>query len=336
MKEKYWNEGLDLKRFLLLYVKNIWVVFLATVIGVLAGGLLYYGVISLGDSADKYVVESDYYITFNYNEYTNATDYFNAYTWDGILRTDPLVDTALELLPDNYTKDMILNAVTGEMRGDYRILTVLIEGETPEMAKEITDAYIESLKVFPPKAQMLDTVEMWAVREPYLADKYTRDKNAMFLGGLIGLLLSAFALAMKYLLKDSVYVETDFTKKFPIPFLGTVTNKKDARFMNELTDNFKYICKGEKYLAVDVTGRENVCFKAVKEACPGLAEAVSLNEEGFEKLRACDGAVLCIPFGKTSGKLLEKVVLQLQKQDCKIAGAVITDGKDLFLKAYYK
>lgn len=336
MKERYWNEGLDLKRFLLLYVKKIWLIFLATVVGVLAGGLIYYGVTSLGDSSDRYVVESDYYITFNYNEYTNATDYFNAYTWDGILRTDPIVDTALELLPDNYTKDMILNAVTGEMRGDYRILTVLIEGETPEMAQEITEAYIESLKVFPPKAQMLDTVEMWAVREPYLADKYTRDKNAMFLGGLIAFLLSAFVLAVKYLLKDSIYVETDFAKKYDIPFLGTVTNRKDARFMNELADNYKYICKGEKYIAVDVMQTENGCFEAVKEACPGLNEVVSLNEEGYGKLRACDGAVLLIPFAKTSGKVLEKVILQLKKQECKIAGAVLTDGKDLFLKAYYK
>ena len=336
MKEKYWNEGLDLKRFLLLYVKNIWVIFLATIVGVIAGGLLYYGVTSFGDSADRYVVESDYYITFNYNEYTNANDYFNAYTWDGILRTDPIVDTALELLPDTYTKEMILNAVSGEMRGDYRILTVLVEGETPEMAEEITAAYIESLRVFPPKAQMLDTVEMWAVREPYLADKYTRDKNAMFLGGLIAFLISAFALGIRYLLNDSVYVETDFTKKYEIPFLGTVTNKKDARLLNELADNYRYICKGEKYLAVDVLQSENMDFATVKESCGGPDEAVLLNGEGFEKLRACDGAVLLIPFAKTSGKVLEKVILQLKKQDCKIAGALITNGKDWFLKAYYK
>jgi len=338
MKENNLNEKMDIKRLFLLYVKHIWVVLLATIAGIVVGALLYRSVVEHTVGDGKYVVESDYYITFNYNEYRNATDYFNAYTWDGILRTDPIVDTALEMLPDSINKDMILNSVTGEMRGDYRILTVVVKADTPENANLIADAYEKSLAEFPPKVDMLSTVEFWTKRAPYIDNIFSRTGNAMFLGGLLGFLFATFAYFIWYALNDSIYVETDFSKRYDIPFLGMITNKKSKRMLLELKSNCDYLLKGDSYQAVNVIWSEtleNQSLPVLQKECPKIKGQISLKEDGFAKLRACDGAILLIPYGKVNGKLLEKVIMLLDKQDCKIAGVVVTDCDDRFLTAYY-
>lgn len=338
-KERFMQEGIDLKRLFLLFIKRIWIIVAAIVGGALIGALLYNGVTSVTNGEKKYRVSSDYYITFNFAQFENSTDYYNAYTWDSILRDDPIVDYALSLLPDNVTKDQILSSVTGEMLGDYRILTVNVTTTDAELSKLIADAYEKSLAHFAQKIDMLKQIELFSKGEPYPVDLNTRTKNAAFLGGLLGGLFSLFILMILYLLDDAVYVETDFTKRYDIPFLGAVTNQKDEKYLSELQANYKYICTDEKgyYLVNASTSHtlENPCIPILMEKCKGIKKQIVLKTESFEDIRNCGGAIILIPFGKTNGKITTKLINLLKKQDCNIAGAILTDADDRFLKNYY-
>ena len=107
-KEKFMQEGVDIKRLFLLLVRKIWLVVLAIILGTIIGALLYNVVTSYTNGEEKYRVSNDYYITFNFEQFENSTDYYNAYTWDSILRDDPIVDYAMTELSDSVKKEDIL------------------------------------------------------------------------------------------------------------------------------------------------------------------------------------------------------------------------------------
>ena len=338
-KEKFMQEGVDIKRLFLLLVRKIWLVVLAIILGTIIGALLYNVVTSYTNGEEKYRVSNDYYITFNFEQFENSTDYYNAYTWDSILRDDPIVDYAMTELSDSVKKEDILAAVSGEMLGDYRILTVHVTTTDPALSQNIANAYVASLTHFATEVDMLKKISLWSSGTPQIINENTRTKNAAFLGGLIACLLSLIILFITYLLDDAVYVETDFTKRFNIPFLGTITNKKEERRIQELCDNYNYLCRDERgYYLVNVATSEtieNACVPLLAEKCAGIKKQMLLKENGFEEIRNSGGAILMIPYGQTNGKILIKIINLLQKQDCKIAGAVLTDADDRFLKNYY-
>ena len=130
-QKEYLEQGMDLKRLVLVLGKKLWFVVIAAVFGAILGGLTYKVVTNIIDGEPEYRASADYYITF----FGEGAHYFNAYTWDGILRDDPIVDYALTLLPTDLTKEMVKNAVSGEMLGDYRILTVHVNANTKELAE---------------------------------------------------------------------------------------------------------------------------------------------------------------------------------------------------------
>ena len=161
-ESSYMQRLINWKKIWLLYSRRVWLIVLATVMtAVLAMGI-YRVAIVINSEGTFYRVSSDYYITFNFDEYENSVDYYNAYTWDNILRDDPIVEAALEVLPDDYKKDEVKASITGEMLGDYRILTVHATNKVPERAQVIANAYTTALEVFADKIEMLDTIEMWS------------------------------------------------------------------------------------------------------------------------------------------------------------------------------
>lgn len=338
-KQNYMQEGIDIKRLFLLFIRKIWIVVVSVILGGLIGALIYTAVTSYTNGEKKYRVSNDYYITFNFSQFENSTDYYNAYTWDSILRDDPIVDYAKELLPENITKEQIKAAVTGEMLGDYRILTVHVTTTSEELSMAIAKAYTTSLAHFGESVDMLTKIDSWSSEGPTLINENNRTKNAIFLGALVAGLICLFAMMIAYALDDAIYVETDFTKRYDIPFLGAVTNHKEEKRLQELLDNYRYLCKDERgYYPVNVATSdtiENACVPLLEERLPGLKKQILLKDNGFEQLRQSGGAILLIPFGQTNGKILEKLIHTLKKQDCNIAGVILTDADDRFLKNYY-
>ena len=319
----YMKQGLDLKRLVLVLGKKLWLLLLGVIIGAFLGGIIYKVVTNITNGEPEYRASADYYISF----LGDGVDYYNAYTWDGILRDDPIVDYALALLPEEITKDMVKAAVSGEMLGDYRILTVHVNAPTKDMADTIAKAYEESLWHFGQEMDLLDKVELWSQEEAVPFEKNNKTGNAAFLGALISLLLVMFELLFYYVLEDAVYVERDAKERFGLPVYGLLTRGNDELQKQMFEDNLEFIFGKEP--------KDNL-----KDNLGETKEKIWNGEviptaEDYKYLRTVKSVLISVPWGRDNCRQIERVLEQLRIQDIKVEGIVITDADDKFVKAYY-
>lgn len=331
----YMEQGMDLKRLFLVLGKKLWLVLAGVIAGAVIGGISYKVITGITNGEPEYQANADYYITFNFDEFNYGADYYNAYTWDGILRDDPIVDYALTLLPEEITKDMVKDAVSGEMLGDYRILTVHVKAETKEKADLIAKAYEKSLWHFGQEIELLDSVELWSQEEAVLFEKNTKTGNAAFLGGLIAFILVVSGLLFYYLLEDAVYVEKDAEQRFGLPVFGLLTKKSDSLQQQMYDNNIEYVFGNGKVTGDDAVNREGA--QKIVEKCEITiwnGEVIPSAEE-FSQLRNEKKLLVNVLWGRNNGRQVERVLKHLEFQDCEVKGLVITEADDGFVKAYY-
>ena len=293
----FYARPLDLRRLFGQFVKRIWIVVLTTAVCALIGLGLYvlYSHVMSGNTV--YRIRNDYYITFNHEDFPNGVDYYNAYTWDSILRDDPIVNRALQEL-SGVGNDEILKSVTGEILGDYRILTVVVTGTDRELISKISDAYKVALPAFADMIDMLAKIELWTDAEIEVYDAYTREGNAAFLGGLIGLFASLFAVLLYGIFDDAIYTERDWRLRYPdIPYLG-------RRDTDEYSVNRSHLLKYDGNY-IELTTDE---FK--------------FDRAEFDRLRSADGVLIKLKAGRDRFETMDKVVFTLIKQDVKVVGVM--------------
>lgn len=334
-ENEYMQRMIDWKRVWMLFRKKIWLVLVLTVAGALVGAFGYKLIDAVTSKGQYYRVSSDYYITFNEDE--NGVDYYNAYTWDTILRDDPVVDVVMENLAADISKEKVKAAVSGEMLGDYRILTVYATSLDEQEAVIIADAYEVGLAKFADKIEMLDSIELWSQEEvaPLIENDYM--VNMGLFGGAAAFVLVLLLMAFFYILDDSIYIENDFTQRFDVPFLGMLTKDGSDSCMRELEDNLNYLCNadGVYYLVAWDNKIEPVTEDVLMELLPAICGRASVRGQDLDMLRNSDGVIVVLPWGSKNGRIADKLIRFLAKQDCKIAGAVLTGADDAFLRTYY-
>lgn len=330
-KDVYFKQGMDLKRLFLVMGKKLWLILVSVVLGAVLGGITYKVVTNITNGEPEYRASADYYISF----FESGPDYYNAYTWDGILRDDPIVDYALTLLPEEITKDMVKAAVSGEMLGDYRILTVHVNAETKEKADLIATAYQEALWNFGQEMKLLDKVEVWSQEEAVPFEKNNKTLNAAFLGALIAVILVIFGLLFYYVLEDAVYVERDAEQRFGLPVYGLLTKGNDELQKQIYENHLEYV------LGNSEIGNKEVLNKSTGKKETGGHEIVIWDGEkipsssDFLRLRDEKSVLVNIPWGRNNGRQVERVLRQLEIQNVNVNGLVITGADDKFVKAYY-
>ena len=243
----------------------------------------------------------------------------------------------MEYLPSEITCEQVREAVSGEMLGDYRILTVYVDSLEPQFAETVADAYEKGLAAFADKISMLYSIERWSREDvtPLIENDYT--VNIGLFGGAAAFVLTLLVMAFFYILDDSIYIENDFSQRFNVPFLGMITNSGSDFCKQELKDNITYLCKpdGEYYLVA----WDNKIEPATEDAMKGLSSAIhgvlSLQGKDLDTLRNSDGAIVVLPWGSKNGRIADKLIRFLEKQDSRIAGVVLTHADDVFLKTYY-
>lgn len=331
------EEKIDLKKTVLLFRKKI-----GQILGcVVATALLFAGVYLLQraifHSEKIYQASSDYYITFDLDRYPNGVDYYNAYTWDSILRDDPIIDTVMKNLPDSYTKDQVKPMISGEMLGDYRILSVYVTGEQPESVEDIAEALDTALQRFPERIDMIVSIEPWSTEPCKLLKADNKAGNAAVLGAIVGLVVSGFAFAFWCILDDGVYTEKDCS--LPVPFLGFMTRKNSEFCRKELSLNLLEFLEQDKKYSLTVINRNSILpgnvYETLKAMCPLIGDCLSLTEENMPELKKSAGIILMAPWGKKNIRVLEKTVVFLEKQKCRPAGVIFYDAEDEFLQKYY-
>lgn len=188
-KVKYTDETLNLRSFYLRFLKKIWILPVAALIGaILAGGIYYLVTVTFGPER-RYEAQARFYLTYSDDAYIRnaegerVLDWYNGATWTNFIFNDhdfllELVKTmkeegvdisqermkvleaaggpdisnqlqALEEVGVDVIKDESKINVKGDIISNERFLLVTINEIDKELVEKLTDAFIKSLESYP-------------------------------------------------------------------------------------------------------------------------------------------------------------------------------------------
>ncbi|MCR4990994.1 MAG: hypothetical protein K6A38_09040 [Lachnospiraceae bacterium] len=242
----YRREGLDLKRFGLYLQKRVWIIIVLTVLGFGVGALAYQMVRSINMPIEFKAV-SKLYISFNTDENGDVYQYYNGYTWDELLDSDPIMECVMAYLP-GYNSASVREATKAEILSDVRLLTVTITGNTEKFVREVQAAVQNGLTLYATTSEELQAI--YTIRSISPERIYWEDKTMVsaITGAIVFGMVSLIAFLFGYVLNETICVQSDLEKRFPMKALGIMTrNQKGLQPYNqELKANLTYLCAEKK------------------------------------------------------------------------------------------
>ncbi|MDD2970564.1 MAG: hypothetical protein PHE02_00335 [Lachnospiraceae bacterium] len=338
-ESKSQNEPADLKLLAIRFFRKIWILLLAIVTGAVVCGTGYYVKHVLLAPAPEYVAHSMMYVDFVRGEGQEPKYYtFNTAGWSGFVKTDEILDKAMEVLGKDpvaqqfstvITKEEMRASVDASVDADYRVVDLLVTNTDPHRAVVIAHAVEQAFPVFGDSMQEIQQIRVLTSADT--AKRVWVDTatwRAVIWGGILGGLLVFFILLIRVTLDDSVYVPETLRRRYGYPVLGVMLasdNRKNAgnqfreQLQRQLEENRAYFCGDAPYLEIKT----------------GKAENIFTNPELLSQLNAYEGAVLIVPSGAQNGKLLEETMGQVEQRGKQILGMILTEGDEHLLKAYY-
>lgn len=321
MKEKeFWKEGVDEKRFALCMKNKIWLILAAAIAGALFSGAVYLIVRQASKGEMQYRAEVLYSIGYDIREDDEVLKEFineyNAYTWKDMMRSDRVILSVMEALPD-VERSVIEDSISTDIASDPEFLTAYFTTNDEELSNQIALAYNAAMAAFGEtmRGRGLIGIEAWKTTPAAPVTEENRVVYALELGAVIGLLAGLLVLAGWYVLDDSILLESDVEKRYPYPVLGYRTVRKETGLETSLAANLDYLAAKEAFREVELSElqKKNVGFEGLREA----------------------SVVLLVEWGTPCGRVLGHVINTLKLQDIRLLGIIITDADDRFLKLYY-
>lgn len=370
--EEYRNREMDLKRLVLFFQKKLWLVIMLVILGATAGGILYQMLHSMKMPVE-YQAVSKLYISFGHDESGEVYQYYNGYTWNDLLDTDPIMDLVMMYLP-GYEKEQVMEATTAEILSDIRLLTITVRGEEEKFVREISRATENGLKEFGRESEELEQIKVIRSGVPQRVYWDDRTSAACITGAVILGVISLLVIGFNYALDEAVYVQEDIEKRYGVKALGILTRSQKGLepYARELKANIRYAVGEKKAFAVvdmdnhaDLRGSElerilnreamevfggghtreeedfGWNFAKEEEQLPegewkvtAFGENVLLEEE-CRQLREIGGVILLLPFGVDVGRKTSRILSLLKNQDCPVIGMVVAQADEEFLNRYY-
>lgn len=217
---KYGNEGMDCKKYVLLFLGKAWIAALAAVLGgVLGGGIYLFSHVAINGNRE-YRAVSKIYLTFAPDESGEIYQAYNGYTWNDLMATEPILNTTMAYLPEDYTEEEVTAAIRAEILSDLRLLTITVTTTSPERTAEILKAADLSLVELGKRAKEFRKIEIYQETEPALVAADPRLLQAVIVGAALALTLTLLAMALRYVLDDKIYVPGDLKCITALPFAG--------------------------------------------------------------------------------------------------------------------
>ena len=147
MTEREWmREGLDIKLTALLYRRKIWIAIVCALAGAVLGGGLYFVIHVVYAPAREYQGISKLYLTFDEDDDGDAYQYYNGYTWNDLMGTEPILDKIMEGVPAGMTREAVRDSITADILSDIRLLTVTVtthdQSETDSILRAAEEALV--------------------------------------------------------------------------------------------------------------------------------------------------------------------------------------------------
>lgn len=320
MTEKEWmKEGIDLKLTVLLYRKKLWISIVCALAGAVAAVGLYFLVHVVYAPAREYEAVSKLYLTFAPEDDGDAHQYYNGYTWNDLMGTEPILDKIMEELGEAYpSRDEVRAKIGADILSDIRLLTITVTTNDPAQTEAIIRATENALIRFGEEMVEFDKIEVIEHGQAALVVVENETVRAVVAGLVIGFLLSLLGLAFVCIIDDSIYVPSDFEKRYGYPVLGVSFAGNEALGKAELEEHIR------------ITKEKKEEIRMVNTAA--LAEAFS---EIGSNVRKDAGIILEIPYGKGNGKIIERCIAEAAFLGIEIMGAVITEADEGLYRLYF-
>ena len=352
--QDYNKQGMDLKRLMLRMQGKIWFLLMLVVLGAVIGGVSYQ-VARAMRMPITYEAVSKLYISFGVDESGEIYQYYNGYTWNDLLDTDPIVSQIEKHLPTGYSRQQVIDATQATILSDIRLLTVTVQGSDEKYVREIQTAVEAGLESYAQESEELKRIDTIRTQEPERVYWDDKTVTACVTGAVVLLVIGLLSLAMIYVMDDAVYVQADIEKRYPYKALGMMMESQKGLqpYARELTANITYLLGDKRQLAlidmenhIDLRGPELEKLLNAGEnefiggdgEMGGLTwtlpkdenadkedayEAVFYNEstitgEDCIKIREVGGAVLLLPYGVDVTKKTERIMSLLNNQDCTV------------------
>ena len=345
----YAKEPFDTKLFVLCFLKRIWLVACAALLGaVLIGGGYYVKKVVLGGPTE-YEMTTTYFIDYTtYNEETGEIyNYTNSATWESWVVTDWFVDRAWEyaleggLVPEKYgmQKGDLTGYCYATMPTDLRIPEATVTTPYEEVTVLLNNALQKTFFDFADSRPEMEKITIVDETEVTVADKDVRTLRAMILGAVIGVFVVGFGLAFAIIWDDSVVIPESLAYRYGIPAAGFV-GKGEQALSEETIVNMRHLIAGKKpggWVAVGKGIDAQELLKLLPEDLSKTAtvavNAGALDAAVYEKLRS-GSVMLLVEAGSCSGKEIEHVLQNLKLQDCAVAGALLCHADSRLIRLH--
>ena len=337
------GERMDYKLFWLRFVKKIWLILAAAAMGALLIGGSYYLVnITFGEEP-SYKVVSQLYLDYAEDGSGTPYEFINYFTWSEIVNTDEFIGILKEQnLGKMSVSDEDLRAYTdATVESDVRYLYTTVTTENADKTLQIARAMEEAVKIFVKGQKEFNSAKV--VTMPSEATETypdVRPVRAVVLGVVIGLFVGLVGVSVQIICDSSVFLPNTLEKRYQVRALGCVS-------FGESKNNICYLTKNAKKLAIVGLGEldkagaidavefireqmENDCDVCVME------KSVISEEFDFDALRECDKLIFFVRAGSKNGKMIERAVEQIRRQDLEIGGAFLFDEDKKLIKHYYR
>lgn len=351
------GEEVNWKKLLLFFFQKSWIIIIAGVAGAVIGSSLYLLITAVFSGPVQYTVDGGFYIKFA-DGMLEAHDYYNAYTWNSVIHQDQIMDATMAALAQasvtEIDREYVSESMTADILSDVRYLTLKVTCDRPDYATQIFDACEYALEQFGQNMEEFEAI--YVTHQPQPEEVVLPDLSwrAIVIGATIGLILAIFIFILGYIMDDSIYLQEELQNRYHLFVFGslpkqtknkkTVDMKWEAYCLREFESNLVYkLTKGDAVAFIPVKDMISNQKRAYGLSLWSHLEEITIenlempqNSSAFEKARTYKGIILGVPYGSRNGKLLQKYIMDLQKQDCNILGAVLVEADGNFQRKYYQ
>lgn len=330
---EYSREPMDYRLLWLRFLRKIWIVPVAVLIGTaLVAGCHYYAR-TAARGGRTYQAESIFYIDFAEDAQGETYDYYNYFTWGEVIHTDFFLDSVYEEMSGRLSREEIASYVTASVDSDVRYLYVRCDTHSPELSLELASILEEILPRFADIRKEIRSIETAKAAATARDSSKLRMGNACFLGACLGLGISLFGILIALTLDTAIYLPSTVEKRYHVTCLG-------APFLPEFAPNWTHVLKDAAEVAM-VCVDEDIREEEVKSPEEGPQKTILCRNpvthpEELDRIRKCHAALLVLKAGRKNDKALERLLEQLGRQDIAVRAVVLASADEKLLNAYYR
>lgn len=366
---EYGKEPFDMRLFVLLCRRRLWVVLAGILAGAaLAGGVYYVKNVTFG-GVIPYTMDSKYYLEYAVDPSDQQPySYFASYTWNDLLKSEAMVEEMLGELTIPMTAEELEAGFEPELMSDLRICYIHTTHREAEKVREIDRVVGLAMEALGERQKELLEVSLLDRGEPRLAAPDLRTFRACVLGAALGGFFTLYVLGLYMMLEEKVHVPGTLACRYGLPVAGYVD--REGKPSEELSAQLDCLLGGRRKAGLTAVsgktepggtadlsgGRRKVGLTAVsgETDLAGMADLLEkLEQKGSEEPRAytpipslcqgpetgealhdLEGMVLLVQAGRDRGKAIEEILRQMTQLGVEVDAMVLAGADDRLIRHY--